>query len=261
MSPAAPPAHASSRLSITSWRTMRARLPPMAAAHGDLLLPPDAPREQQVGDVARTRSAAPATRRRAAPAVQAARSAPARRWSGCTTARTSRLNCGYSASSWRLIVSISARACSIETPSRSRATGKMPGCQPRSSGKRGGPGTDRHVDIGRLKQLEAAPAKHRRPRRAAYRVARCGRARRRGRRTCACHSASLMTTTPAAPGASSSGEGAGRAATQPPASGAASTVTMRAGGARPRPYPSASFACVRNAATASNVVLRSRQSM
>ena len=55
-------------------------------------------------------------------------------WARVTRTRTSLFESVCSASSWRAITSISARACSIGTPGARRATGKIPGCQPRSSG-------------------------------------------------------------------------------------------------------------------------------
>ena len=49
--PAAPPVAASSRLSVSVWRTSRARLAPKRQAYGKLPLPGGRPRQQQVRDV------------------------------------------------------------------------------------------------------------------------------------------------------------------------------------------------------------------
>ena len=101
-----------------------------------------------------TRSAAPATPRPAGRAAPAGRSGPANPRQRVTRARTSRLNCGYSVSSCRDTVSISARAWSSGDPvveTRDRQNAGMPSAIVR---QRRGPWPHRHVEVGRLKQLE-----------------------------------------------------------------------------------------------------------
>ena len=150
---------------------MRSRLGAEGDADRDFLLTIDRAREQQVGDIGardqeHERDGARQHQQRRPDVLHELilrRASPARGRS-CWTRETPPRAAARS-------VSISTRACSSVTPGFSRAIGKMPGCQPRSSGSVAAHGPNGDVDVRGLKELEARRAGRRPPCRAGCRAA------------------------------------------------------------------------------------------
>ena len=124
-------------------------------SHGNLLLPAHRPREQQVGDVGardqqheRHRAEQHHQRRPHVLHEQRLQLGDARAHAAIEL-RILGFELRATASSFR------PAPASSDAASRRRATGMMPGCQPRSSGSVAAHGPERHVEVGRLQQLEA----------------------------------------------------------------------------------------------------------
>ena len=131
--PAAPLTHARTTLSIRSCRKIRPRPAPSAKRSAISLRRPTPRASSRLATfaqaISRTSTTAPRSIRSAGRTFCTSRSC-----TGVTSTRTSRFDSGSWASSWRAIASISSRASSSDTPRLTRAIGKIPGCQPRSSG-------------------------------------------------------------------------------------------------------------------------------